>query len=271
MVESETPYEVGRTADAAAESSGSLDRALDLLFHLRASPAPLGVTAAARGAGLPKSSAHRLLQALARRGLVERDERGRYRPGFALIALGLGALEGDPLVALARPVLEGAARDLGETVFLCGARGGAPMVLDKAEGSGFLRAAPQIGTRVPVHATAVGRLFLAFAPGDVAVGPEPFEAFAPTTPRSAAELQPRVAAARARGLAENRGDWIAGLWVLAAPILEGGAHTAAASMRGAVAVAAPESRMAAMAPSRAGERIQAAAAAIAARLGGSSG
>ena len=49
------------------------------------------------------------------------------------------------------------AQRLGETVFLTAARAGAVVVLDKAEGTGFLRAAPRIGSTVPLHATAVGK------------------------------------------------------------------------------------------------------------------
>jgi DNA-binding IclR family transcriptional regulator len=95
------------------ESPGTVEKAVDVLFHLHGESGPRGVTAIGRALGLPKSSTHRLLSALGRRGLVERDERGRYRPGIALVALGLGTLEGEPIVAAARPVLEEAAHSLG--------------------------------------------------------------------------------------------------------------------------------------------------------------
>ena len=55
------------------------------------------------------------------------------------MALGLGALESDPIVVAARPVLEEGAQALGETFFLVAARAGCLVVLDKAEGTGFLR------------------------------------------------------------------------------------------------------------------------------------
>ena len=72
----------------------------------------------------------RLALALGRRGLVERDERGRYRPGMALVALGLGVPEHEPVVGAAEPVLERTAADVGETVFLAAARAGRLRVLD---------------------------------------------------------------------------------------------------------------------------------------------
>ena len=62
----------------------TVDKAIDVLFELHTAGSSVGVTALGRALGLPKSSTHRLLSALRRRGLVERDERGRYLPGIGL-------------------------------------------------------------------------------------------------------------------------------------------------------------------------------------------
>src|SRR5512134_1001677 len=102
-------------------TTSTVEKSIEVLFHLHGAAEPLGVSALGRSLGLPRSTVHRLLAPLLRRGLVERDGSGRYRPGFALVALGLGVLRGDPLVAAARPVLEAEAQDLGETVFLTAA------------------------------------------------------------------------------------------------------------------------------------------------------
>lgn len=241
---------------------GTVDKAVELLFHLHAEPEARGVTAIGRALGMPKSSAHRLLSSLGRRGLVERDGRGRYRPGIGLVALGRGVLERDPVVAAARPALEAEADALGETVFLVGARAGRLLVLDKAEGTGFLRAAPQVGSEVPVHATAVGKLFLAFA-GDVVELPQgPLERFTEHTVEGPEGLLREVARARQRGFAENREEWIAGLSVAAAPILVG------TRMQGALAVAAPAPRLELLGLEAAAGRLVKAAARVAARLTG---
>ena len=113
------------------ESLATVEKAIDLLFHLHAETDPRGVTAIGRALDLPKSTAHRLLSTLARRGLLERNSRGQYRPGIGLLALGLGCLDREPVVVAARPVLESEAQELGETVFLTSARAGAIVVLDK--------------------------------------------------------------------------------------------------------------------------------------------
>jgi DNA-binding IclR family transcriptional regulator len=168
------------------------------------------------------------------------------------------------VVAAARPVLEQEAEALGETFFLVGARAGRLVVLDKAEGTGFLRAAPRVGSSVPVHATAAGKLYLAFAPEALAPASGPLERFTPRTAADAAALEREVALARRRGWATNREEWIPGLAVLAAPIRAG------TRMPAVVVVAAPATRMRALGEAEVAKRTLAAADRIAARLEGRS-
>lgn len=201
------------------DASSTIEKALDVLFCLHDSQESLGVTALARRLDMPKSSVHRLLSALSKRGLVEQDERGRYRPGIALIALGLGALEREPIVEASHPVLEEQAAAVGETFFLVAARAGKLVVLDKAEGNGFLRAAPRIGSTVPIHATAVGKLHLAFAPERVKQQDDFLQRFTAQTATSQTELDKIVAGVREQGWASNIEEWQPGLAVLAAPVL----------------------------------------------------
>jgi DNA-binding IclR family transcriptional regulator len=267
------------------ESSSTVEKAVDLLFHLHAAGAPLGVTAIGQALGIPKSSAHRMLQSLCGRGLVERDGRGHYRPGFGLLALGLGVQDREPIVAAARPLLESEARKLGETLFLVVARGGELIVLDKVEGTGFLRAAPQVGSSVPVHATAVGKLYLAFDPDSLAGSGSGsgsasgsgartdftaahsrggMHAFTSETLVDRDSLHKAVSRARERGWASNRDEWIPGLSVVAAPVRAGG------RVYGAVALAAPSAKWEELGGDSLGEKLATIARAIAARIDGCS-
>jgi IclR family acetate operon transcriptional repressor len=243
------------------DATSSIEKALDVLFHV-AGAGSAGVSEIARALALPKSTAHRLLAALGRRGLVERDAGGRYKPGLRILALGLGVLEREPVVAAARPVLESEAEAIGETLFLTAARAGRIVVLDKAEGTGFLRAAPRVGSEVPVHATAVGKLQLAFAPGDVALPEGAWPRFTPRTPTSRRALEREVARARKRGWAENREEWMEGLVVVAAPVI------AAGRMQATLALAALSVRLPAAKTERVAKRLVAAADRIGARLEG---
>lgn len=248
------------------DATTSVEKALDVLFHLHGA-GTAGVSAIARALALPKSTTHRLLASLARRGLVEQDEQGRYRPGLRLVALGLGVLDREPVVAAARPELEAQARASGETLFLAAARGGRIVVLDKVEGTGFLRASPRVGEEVPVAVTATGRLHLAFAPESVT------RAVAGTTPsgvEARKALAREVALARRRGWAQNREEWLPGLAVVAAPVLVRGAGDSAGPGRlvAVVSLAAPAVRLPASHTERVARRVAAAAARIGAALEG---
>jgi DNA-binding IclR family transcriptional regulator len=215
-------------------NTGTVEKALDLLLFLHASGRAQGVSEVGRALGVPKSSAHRLLASLATRGLVEQDEHGRYRPG---VALGLGVLEREPLAVAAHAVLERESEATGETAFLTVARRGRLVVLDKSEGRAVLRVAPTVGSEVPVHASAVGKLHLAFAPSSVVLPPEPWPTFTGQTTSAKAELEREVSRARKRGWAANRDEWIPGMTVVAAPVLLHG------QMLGCMVIAAPSSRV----------------------------
>jgi DNA-binding IclR family transcriptional regulator len=247
-------------------ATNTVEKAIDLLFALHRGPSPQGVTELGRRLGLPKSSVHRLLRTLVHRGLVEQDESGRYRAGIGLVALGVGVLEREPIVEVARDVLAEEARILGETVFLTAPRAGTMVVLDKAEGAGFLRAAPRVGSEVPVHATAVGKLAMAFAP-DAFPLRDGGAAFTARTRVTSADQGREVARARSLGVAENHGEWIEGLSVVAAPILR---RRAGEPLRfeGAVAVAASEPRLRRLGTARVIERAREAARRIELRLTG---
>lgn len=242
-------------------AAGTVDKALAILFYLHEAAEAQGVTALARALAMPKANVHRLLSALARRSLVEQDAQGRYRPGVALIALGLGALAREPVATAARPVLEAAAAAVGETFFLVVARAGRLIVLDKAEGNGFLRAAPQLGSEVPVHATAAGKLYLAYAP-ELLTLPAALTPFTAHTLPDQAALEQAVTEAKQRGWAENREEWQPGLTVLAAPVRVGGRLLAVVALAGAAA------RVTELGSEQLARRVVDAAERIAARLGG---
>lgn len=277
--------------DKAAVPGGTIEKALDVLFHLHDTGRPMGVTAIARALDMPKSSVHRLLATLARRGLVEQDERGHYEIGVALIALGLGVLAREPVAVAAHPVLEQAAAEVGETFFLVVARAGQLIVLDKAEGNGFMRAAPQIGASVPVHATAVGKLYLLYAPhlvqlSDSCSGERAIASiwglseaaivkgkntvsetlnlpqYTERTLIEKSALRAELERVRQQGWASNLDEWQPGLSVLAAPILVG------QQLLGTVALALIGPRLQELGMEKMARRVVHAAEGIALRLEG---
>jgi IclR family transcriptional regulator, acetate operon repressor len=209
------------------ERSGTVDKAVRVLSALQRARLPTPLAELAAHTGLPKPTLHRLLASLLAHDLVEQDSESRYALGVGLVRLGLGALAVDPFVRVARPELERAVRAFGETFFLVGARAGRLVVLDKVEGTGLLRAAPSIGAEVPVELTASGRLFLGIAP-DLLLD----------SPSSRRISKRAVERAVKRGFDVNEGEWIDGLFVVAAPVL------AMERLFGTVACAGPAAQLA---------------------------
>jgi DNA-binding IclR family transcriptional regulator len=237
--------------------AATVEKALDVLFHLHEAGTSLGLSEIGRALDLPKSSCHRLLTSLVDREVVDRDDAGHYRPGLALLSLGIGAQGREPVVAAARPILEAEVAELGETVFVVGLRRGRLRVLEKLEGTGFLRAAPGVGDVIPSDVTAVGKLYRVFGNrADAELGSE--SAVARDSIEEADVLR--------RGYGLNRDAWIDGLSVLGVPIWqqEGGSGR---RLVASLALAAATARFDELGEELIGRRLLAAAEKIAGRLG----
>lgn len=116
----------------------------------------------AREEGLPKPTAHRLLAALEKSGMLARD---LFRPdvyclGPAALALGARAQRGSDLAAASRAELEILAASCGETVTLEVAGWPDMLIVDEVLGPRLVGARPSIGTRWPAHATSTGKAIL---------------------------------------------------------------------------------------------------------------
>src|SRR3990172_10031999 len=99
----------------------AIDRAALLLVRVVESFEPETVTELAETTGLPKSTASRLVAALERQGLVQRDGgRGSVRPGPVLVSFARRSLPNADLVELCGPSLDRLAAATGETVNLPG-------------------------------------------------------------------------------------------------------------------------------------------------------
>jgi DNA-binding IclR family transcriptional regulator len=190
------------------DQSGTVHKALKLLDALYRAGGRSSLAELAKAIGMPKPTVHRLLASLALFDVVQRDQEGMYALGIGLMRWGLGAQRVDPLVRLARPFLERAALEFGETFFAVGARAGRLFVLDKVEGTGVLRATPNVGEAVPIENTASGRLYLGLAPDRVNA--------ALSGRQKDIEVIKRAVK---RGYDTNQGEWLTGVSVVAAPVI----------------------------------------------------
>ena len=219
----------------------SLVKALRVLLCLEDSPEGRGVTDIARSLGLPKSAVHRLLVTFQALGFAQQQPNSRYILGPALARLGLRAADMFTPRRVARPYLEALAQDIGETVFLGMLAQDQVLVVDKVEHGQVLRVSPALGTVLPLHRTALGKLLLAFRPAPqreqyLQTLVDPGSATAPELRLYA--LRQELAAIAHQGVAVSLEEWAPDICCLAAPIRHRQGEVIAA-----LALALPRSRM----------------------------
>lgn len=138
----------------------SVDRALQLTLLLRQGR-QLSVHEAADVLGTAPSTAHRLLNALTRRGFAAQDRERRYVAGPVLVSEGV-QLNAGLLRRLAYPVLQNLHERLGETVQVMVLKGAHILFVDGIEDVGrSLRVGMRIGDEMPAYCSAGGKALLA--------------------------------------------------------------------------------------------------------------
>lgn len=140
----------------------SVDRALDVIEALANRPVPLGVSEIARVTGLPQGTVHRLLLALQARGYVRRDAERKYAIGAAAIRFSEAAHQA--LVTASRPYLARVVELCGETSNLAVLEDTQVVYVAQSPSPHMLRTFDEVGRRVPVHSTAVGKVLLTGMP-----------------------------------------------------------------------------------------------------------
>lgn len=142
-------------------------RVAALLLAFDAAHPQLTLTQLAARAGLPVPTAHRLLAELLRDGLLVRDDGGRFTVGRRLWEIGLLAPGESDLRELASPFLQDLYAGTLATVHLAVREGGRALYLDRLAGQRTVPVVSRIGSRLPLHATGVGKVLLAHAPVEV--------------------------------------------------------------------------------------------------------
>jgi IclR family acetate operon transcriptional repressor len=225
-------------SEEGGRTVGSVARALALLDALAEGPA--GVNALARRIGVNPSSASRLLATLEAGGLVERDPGGGpYRLGLHLVALADQVLARLDVRELARPQLRALAEETGETATLSVADADQAVTVDFVPGAASVVSMARLGRPSIGHATAVGKVLLAFA----GVQPAALEPYTERTIIDATVLARELAQVRGQGWAEAEGEREPDLNALAAPVFgRGGALVAILGLQGPAARLTAERR-----------------------------
>ena len=210
----------------------SIDRASQLLVRVVEVDAAPTLGELAELAGLPKSTTSRLVSALERQGLVQRDaSRGAISPGPVLLRFARRETSRPDLVELASDALERLADVSGETANLGVATPTDVEMLAQRDSRHIVGSTNWVGRRVPPHGSVVGKVFL--AEGVLPLPEGKLERFGPRTITDPAELRRDLERTQARGYATAVDELEDGLWSVAAPVRDaGGVVVAALSVSG---------------------------------------
>jgi DNA-binding IclR family transcriptional regulator len=199
-----------------------LQRGLQLLSQFDKDQRELTGAELARRLDVPRASVFRLLQTLEQMGFVERvGDSGRYRLGIAVLRLGFEFLASQDLTERGKPVLDALSRATGLSAHLVVRDGTEVVFVAKSVGNSSLQSSVHVGARLPVHATALGRVLLGgqTLPALKAIyAGTPLAAFTTQTPTTLAALKRLVDHDAEQGFAVSQGGFEAGISTIAAPV-----------------------------------------------------
>lgn len=197
-------------------------RLVALLERVASRHEPFALQGLVEDTGLPKPTLHRMLQQLEGAGLLRRESDGRrYGTGVRLRRLAENLLLNDTLHGARHAVLRQLVDEVGESCNLTALSGSDVIYLDRVETAAPLRFYLHPGSRVPVHCSASGKMFLA------QMGPlqrkrllahAPLQKYTPATITALARLESEIAQVKRNGYALDNEEFLPGLVCLAVTV-----------------------------------------------------
>lgn len=201
-----------------------------LLIELAHKVEPVALKDLARGAGMTAGKAHPYMVSFLKVGFVTQTNGGHYELGPLALQLGLAKLQRMDPVKEASPVIEGLARDTGQSVAIAVWGNLGPTIVRMEEPVQPLHVNLRTGTVMSLTNTATGRLFAAYMPPKVVeqLAGEELARFAygsaPPGPGGRDALEASLAEIRKHGLSRAQGRPIPGIDALCAPVFDSSGH-----------------------------------------------
>ncbi|CTQ34639.1 IclR family transcriptional regulator [Jannaschia rubra] len=185
---------------------------------------PVTPTEVNEGLGLPKPTIHRLFATLEEAGFLQRDIDGRsYTPGRRMREIAGGILSSLRVRTARIAILTRLAGEIGETCNIALPDRTAMTYLERVETEWPLRIQLPIGTQVPFHCTASGKMYLSTLTErhlERYLAAADLEAHTPATITEPQRLRAELRDIRKRGHATDAEEFIGGMVALAVPVLE---------------------------------------------------
>jgi DNA-binding IclR family transcriptional regulator len=219
---------------ARARPLETVQRAIAVLHELAASPVDLGHKEIASRTGINGSTVSRLLSTLVGDELVSRVEgTGAFRLGPRLVELGNAALARVDVREECRPHLEALTEAIGETTTLSLPYRDGTITVDFVQSPSSVRSVAEVGRPSVAHATATGKVFLAYSDG---AAPTVLASYTPRTITDRGTLEAQIRQVRQRGWAQAVGEREIGLNAIACPVLS------SAGLRAIIGIQGPAQR-----------------------------
>jgi DNA-binding IclR family transcriptional regulator len=216
----------GNTASPGASVTG---RVLAILDAFDSQHRELRLSEIARRADLALPTTHRLVSELFAGGLLTRLDSGAYVIGRKLWDLGLLAPAQSGLREVASPFLHDIYGATLATVHLAVRDGTRVLYLDRLSGHASVPVVSRIGSRLPLHATGVGKVLLAYAPEDVQLAVlSNLKRVTPYTITQPGRLRQELARVRQEGFAQTIEEMSLGACSVAVPVRTESDHVVAA-------------------------------------------
>lgn len=197
-------------------------RTLDLFEVFARRQVPLSLSELAQQIGSPVSSTHALVKTLRSRGFVYvLDDRKMIYPTKRILSVATLIAENDPVVELTLPVLETLQRQTDETVILGKRQGDHVVYLEVLESSNSIRYSARPGDTKPLHSSSVGKAMISLLPDDELLELVRQHGQRQVTPHTITDpdrLMADIRAGREQGLFITRGENVADVMALAAPV-----------------------------------------------------
>lgn len=219
--ETEDSPEKGGRGGRSSDAGNATDKALNLLESAAAPDYPHRLGEIAAAAGVPKASAHRILQNLVGASFLAYDGAGGYGPGPRLRALAARVTQGCVEDQVMRAELAVLGRRTGNTVLMGLRTGDVATCLIKIANADPVQTSSRVGAQMPLHATAIGKCILSgLAEDELGVLLKRLE----LTPRAGRaitdpdQLREELARVREQGFAVNEEENESNVRCIAAPV-----------------------------------------------------
>ena len=214
-----------------ATGTQAVDRAADLLVEVLSAENPVTFSYLTNTSGLAKGTASRLISALERKGLLQRNKDGEIETGTTLNKFALRSSSTSRLAARLQPVLEIIGNQTGETASLAVAGPNAVENIAQVDATYLLSSRNWVGQKVPYHASAAGKILLAY--GVVVIPSGKLEKLTSATITNKSELELELVKIKRNGFAIIIDELEPGLVAVSVPVTnESGKVVAALSVSG---------------------------------------